>query len=790
MIHTSRTVTVGKTESIINEPIVLYRGDREVEVEFAIVGSKFTFTNGGNVIQSTNATHGQLVVDTPTGENMFSEVTECHEGKVVFTITKEMIDELAEVGLYSFQIRLFDESQVSRVTIPPVYQGIEIRHPMAAEDETDLVDIGLVDYSVVRKNDYENVATFLPNGDYNKTNWEEHDVISRDRLNKVEDALYEINKGMEGLYPTFQNQYDEFSAKVDKDVKAYKEEMEDEVEQFERNINTGVEVFKIDTNAAMTAYKNAVSEDVKAYKEEIEDEVEQFERDMTQAFGEFKVDYRDDMYDRMDVVEGELEEFEKRINFTKIFLKSEDNTPTKLNELIDIISGKENSSIDFFNYCGVIELGVGIFEVDEVIMRSNVTIKGQGIGKTIIKPIAKNEDDFLFKCIGTDSANRLVNFELRDLSIMSNPEGQYALPSYANRFLRAGIDFSYTSSCRVENVIISGLKGTAIKCVEHYDSDFTKIQILACGDDDRAGFQITVGTDDGCNAFRINNFRFEQLSKVLVNDDNYKFLREIHFLGGKFEGTQLHLESVTNVNITNTHFTWGNNDTPLIYLSKKQNAAEIYGIKFVACTFLTANNNDAYGVYNNAQMTYFNSCTFKGFGKAIRGNNFTISNCDFYDCLTPIIDVGNSNTIIGNWFRGNRGTEKVGLFNSYNTLAFNNSTSRTDIDQFYIKGTENDIIWNGVNLPSTGPTNWHASNNIQLNNSLKVPHNTNAGIGKLKYDVNTKILYIYNGSTWDRVLNKQCEYQVPCNTTNISDIQAVLNGLIAKLVSSGVMKGN
>lgn len=264
MIHTSRTVTVGKMESVINEPIMLYRGDREVEIEFNIVGSKFMFSNGGNVIKSTNATNGQLVINTPTGENMFSEVTECNDGKVVCVITKEMIDELAEVGFYSFQIRLFDESQVSRVTIPPVYQGIEIRNPIAAEDETDLVDIGLVDFSVVRKDNYENVVTFLPNGDYNKTLWEEHDVISKDRLNKVEDALYEINKGTEGLYPTFQNQYDEFSAKVDKDVKAYKEEMEDEVEQFER--------------------------------------------DMTQAFGEFKVDYKDDMYDRMDVVEADLEE--------------------------------------------------------------------------------------------------------------------------------------------------------------------------------------------------------------------------------------------------------------------------------------------------------------------------------------------------------------------------------------------------------------------------------------------------------------------------------------------------
>ena len=196
MIHTSRTVTVGKMESIINEPIVLYRGDREVEVEFLIVGSKFMFSNGGNVIKSTNATLGQLVVNTPTGENMFSEVTECHDGKVVFVITKEMIDELIEIGFYSFQIRLFDDTQVSRVTIPPVHQGIDIRNPIAAEDETDLVDIGLVDYSIVRKNDFENVATFLPNGDYNKTNWESNDVISVDRLNKVDDALYEINREM------------------------------------------------------------------------------------------------------------------------------------------------------------------------------------------------------------------------------------------------------------------------------------------------------------------------------------------------------------------------------------------------------------------------------------------------------------------------------------------------------------------------------------------------------------------------------------------------------------------
>ena len=756
MIHTNRIVTVGEQECIIDRPIVLYRGDREVEIEFTLVGNEFMFSEEGNVIKSVNASHGQLVLNTPSGEHMFSELAECHEGKVVFIVTKEMIDEFIEMGFYSFQIRLYDSAEMkSRVTIPPVMNGFDIRNPIAAEDEVNVVDQGLVDYArIVKDQTNEELPTFDWQDNYVKTEWAHHDVITENKMNKIEDALYSINANIKETDIRVFNTLDQVKKDADAYVKEHIAEVEADVAEFERNLNNDVQKFKIDTNAAVTTYKNEVSEELEGFS-------------------------------------TQLEHIEDKINFSKIFLKSEDNTPTKINELLNKISGRENSSIDFFNYCGVLELGAGVFEVDEVIMRSNVTIKGQGIGKTIIKPTRKHEDDFLFKCVGTDSNNRLVNFELRDLSIMPNGEGQYALLPYENRFLRAGIDFRYTSSCRLENVIISGLKGCAIKCVEHYDSDFSKIQLLSCGDDERPGFQITVGDNDGCNAFRINNFRFEELSKVLVNDDKVKFMREIHFLGGKFEGTQLHLDSVSSVNITNTHFTWTKKDIPVVHLSKNSNGAEIYGIKFVACTFLTANNADSYGIYNeNAQMTYFNSCTFKGFGKAIRGNNFNISNCDFYSCLTPVIDVGNFNTLIGNWFRSSRGTEKVGAFGSYNTVAFNNSNTQTSIDCFYVKGVENDIIWNGRNLPSTGDTNWHMSNNVQLSNSFKMPHNTPTNIGNLKYDANTKTPYIYNGTNWDMVLNKQVEWQAPCNTTNLTDIQATLNGLITKLVSSGVMKNS
>ena len=285
MIHTIRTVAVGDQESKIDSPIILYRGDREVEVEFTINGSKFTFTNGGNVIKSTNATHGQLVINTPTGENMFSEVTECNNGKVVFVITKEMIDELIEVGFYSFQIRLFDESQVSRVTIPPVLKGIDIRNPIAAEDETNVVDIALVDYAVVVKDEFEDLSTFLPDGNYNKTEWESKDAISGAKLNKIEDALYNINSNMEATDLALLNRVENINKTIHGEIDKLGNELESEVEEFERELNNNVERFKVDTNTAMTTHKNEVSEVIDSFDARLADIAEHIDIYYVEKFG-------------------------------------------------------------------------------------------------------------------------------------------------------------------------------------------------------------------------------------------------------------------------------------------------------------------------------------------------------------------------------------------------------------------------------------------------------------------------------------------------------------------------
>lgn len=269
MIHTNRIVTVGEQESIIDRPIVLYRGDREVEIEFTLVGNEFTFSEEGNVIKSVNASHGQLVLNTPSGEHMFSELAECHEGKVVFVVTKEMIDEFVEMGFYSFQIRLYDSAEMkSRVTIPPVMNGFDIRNPIAAEDETNVVDQGIVNYARVFKDQSnEELPTFTWDGEYIKTEWAHHDVITENKMNKIEDALYSINANIKESDVVMLNTLDQVKKDADAYVKEHMAEVEADVEEFERNLNTGVEQFKIDTNAAMTAHKNEVSEELESVKD-------------------------------------------------------------------------------------------------------------------------------------------------------------------------------------------------------------------------------------------------------------------------------------------------------------------------------------------------------------------------------------------------------------------------------------------------------------------------------------------------------------------------------------------
>ena len=200
MIFTESTIKISNNSAKMDSTIVLYRGDKNIEIRFTIFQSPFKYSNtvATNVIESTNASYGQLVIKTPNDKPpIFSEVSATKEGTILFTITKEMIDEIEEVGAYTFQIRLMDENKQSRATIPPVENGIEIKEPIAIEDDntTNVVGLAKANYAVATLSDVD-TPTFDDNGKYIKTNWNDGDIITNVSLNKIEDGIYTTNENV------------------------------------------------------------------------------------------------------------------------------------------------------------------------------------------------------------------------------------------------------------------------------------------------------------------------------------------------------------------------------------------------------------------------------------------------------------------------------------------------------------------------------------------------------------------------------------------------------------------
>ena len=197
MIFTERTIKMSNDVCKIDNPIVLYRGDYNVEIRFTIIECpyKYSAKNATNIIEEVDASYGQLVIRVPNdGSPIFSDVVETKRGSVVFTLSAEMIDESIEVGDYTFQIRLFDANRESRATIPPVENGILIREPIASEDVSTTNEVGeaTVGYALTTAATQEDA--FNSEGNYNKTTWGTGDRITAAKLNKIEAGIDGVNK--------------------------------------------------------------------------------------------------------------------------------------------------------------------------------------------------------------------------------------------------------------------------------------------------------------------------------------------------------------------------------------------------------------------------------------------------------------------------------------------------------------------------------------------------------------------------------------------------------------------
>lgn len=183
MIFATVNLTIKEDESVCDENITLYRGDRNVQVRFVLVN---------NIFKVVNQTYAQMIIIRPSKESLFTQAERIANDTVVLTITEEMIDELNEVGSYTFQIRLYDDTMTSRITLPPCNAGLYVGEPIAIESDTRIND-ARINFAAVKYSD-ETLDTFDEEGDYNVTEWLSGDIISDVRMNKIENALYSINE--------------------------------------------------------------------------------------------------------------------------------------------------------------------------------------------------------------------------------------------------------------------------------------------------------------------------------------------------------------------------------------------------------------------------------------------------------------------------------------------------------------------------------------------------------------------------------------------------------------------
>ena len=203
MIFTERTITVVNDSATINKPLILYRGDKNIELKITIAESQFKFrnTDASNVIETTDASYAQLVINTPYNSPIFSDVAATKNGAVIFVITEAMVDEIREVGAYEIQIRLLDDNKQSRASIPPVSNAIEIREPIAIEDGS-AVDSNAVNTARVNRaltTTSAPLEAFDSQGNYIKKIWGDGDPITDAALNKMEAGIDGVNKKVAGV---------------------------------------------------------------------------------------------------------------------------------------------------------------------------------------------------------------------------------------------------------------------------------------------------------------------------------------------------------------------------------------------------------------------------------------------------------------------------------------------------------------------------------------------------------------------------------------------------------------
>lgn len=198
-ITTDCKLTVSKNTAKLDEEIFLYKNDRNIKLLIEIVDNKYRYKSDdlSNLLVKYKASYAQVKWYKNAEVKKEFPIQATDDGKVVFVIEGQLIDEDTELGDYDLQLRLLNESQESIRSLPIIKSAVHILKPLFEESDIATVNSAVADVSMLSL-DGDTIDTYNSDGTYNQTNWTNGDVISSAKLNKLEkvakDNVDKVNK--------------------------------------------------------------------------------------------------------------------------------------------------------------------------------------------------------------------------------------------------------------------------------------------------------------------------------------------------------------------------------------------------------------------------------------------------------------------------------------------------------------------------------------------------------------------------------------------------------------------
>lgn len=193
MISRDCIITVNGNTATIDSDIYLYKYDKNIQLVFSIINSKYMYDNddSNNLIKNMQAAYAQVKFkkDDSADIEIEFDIQATREGAVLLTINEELTDEDTELGEYTIQIRLLDSNKNSVVTLPPVESCIHIQAPLFEKlgANTNEVNKAVVNKAVARY--AAPLSATVSDGTFNSKAWVDGDKITTAELNRMETGI-------------------------------------------------------------------------------------------------------------------------------------------------------------------------------------------------------------------------------------------------------------------------------------------------------------------------------------------------------------------------------------------------------------------------------------------------------------------------------------------------------------------------------------------------------------------------------------------------------------------------